>query len=180
MTQIEKKFMINLQGKDFVLHEGLLDAFHQNGGKEIRTELLSKDPWLFKATVVGEKGTYTGHGDASKENVNSAIARHIPRMAETRAINRALRFYNNIGMCSYEELGEGVTDTPSYGEPSREAPKTTRNEIELPDGRKLVTGISKKNNRRYYGIKDGTEIKFIKEDEYNDLMPTPALDKPDF
>jgi len=26
-------------------------------------------------------------------------------MAETRAIARALRFYNNIGMCSSDELG---------------------------------------------------------------------------
>jgi hypothetical protein len=39
------------------------------------------------------------------------VAKHKYRMAETRAIARALRWYNNIGMCSADELGEGVKET---------------------------------------------------------------------
>ena len=52
--------------------------------------------------------TGTGHltgRDACKGNVNPKIAPHIIRMAETRAVARALRLACNIGMCSVEELG---------------------------------------------------------------------------
>lgn len=105
---MDKKFVINLQGNDFVKFEGLLAEFHANGGKEIDTEELStstQERPVFKATVSGEKGTFSGHGDADDTNVNKMIARHKYRMAETRAIARALRWYNNIGMCSADELG---------------------------------------------------------------------------
>ncbi len=110
---MDKKFIINLQGKDFVLFEGLLNEFHKNGGKEILTEETASSTFetpSFKATVKGEKGTYTGHGDANNTNVNSMVAKHKYRMAETRAIARALRWYNNIGMCSSDELGGDIKE----------------------------------------------------------------------
>lgn len=107
---MEKKYIIKLQNKDFVTHEGLLNEFHQNKGKSISTEILRNDAMvLFKAVVSGEKGEFTAHGDADEKNVNRMIKPHMLRMAETRAINRALRLYNNIGMCSAEELGESST-----------------------------------------------------------------------
>lgn len=110
-TKVDKKFTMNIQGNEFIKFEGLLEMFHQNGGKSIHTELISsEEPYMFKATVEGENGTFTGHGDADKTNVNSMIAKHMIRMAETRAIARALRWYNNIGMCSADELGGD--DTP--------------------------------------------------------------------
>lgn len=107
MTKIKEQFVISLQGKDFVTHEGLLDAFHENNGEVITTTLeriTDNGTVIFKAKAMGEKGTYTGYGDANKNNVNKNIAKHLIRMAETRAVNRALRLYNNIGMCSIEEL----------------------------------------------------------------------------
>jgi len=60
--------------------------------------------FIFKATVTGERGTFTGYGDACKGNVGTMIVKDMMRMAETRAKARALRDYNNIGMCSAEEL----------------------------------------------------------------------------
>ena len=105
---MDKKYIINLQGNNFVKFEGLLSEFHNNGGKSIETEELEKSTFetpMFKATVSGEKGTFTGHGDANNSNVNSMISKHKYRMAETRAIARALRWYNNIGECSFDELG---------------------------------------------------------------------------
>ena len=104
---MDQRFVIKLQGKDFVTHEGLLNEFHVNGGEIIKTEIVSHIDNLivFKAKVSGSKGEFTGHGDCSPNNVNKMILPHMIRMAETRAINRALRFYNNIGMCSVEELG---------------------------------------------------------------------------
>ena len=40
---IQKEFIQNIQGKDFVKYEGLLSLFHENGGKEIRTELVQSE-----------------------------------------------------------------------------------------------------------------------------------------
>lgn len=106
MIEIPRKFMVQLQGKNFVTFEGLLNAFHESGGTEIKTAMIGDgNPYIFKAMVVGDKGTFTAHGDADEKNVNRMIARHKIRMAETRAIARALRLYCNIGMTSVEELG---------------------------------------------------------------------------
>jgi hypothetical protein len=108
---MKPEFIINLQGNQFVKFEGLLNEFHENGGEAIETsetENSTPDRPCFKAIVTGSKGTFTGHGDADETNVNRMIVRHKYRMAETRAIARALRWYNNIGMCSADELGEGV------------------------------------------------------------------------
>jgi len=102
---IDKKFIINLQGKEFITFEGLLNLFHEKGGNEIKTEILSQDPFIIQATVKGIKGIFQGIGDADDNNVNKLISKHKFRMAETRAIARALRWYNNIGMCAAEELG---------------------------------------------------------------------------
>ena len=105
MIKIDKKFIINLQGKNFVLFEGLLNLFHENGGQSIKTEIVSTNPFIVQATAEGERGVFQGIGDADETNVNRMIVRHKLRMAETRAICRALRWYNNIGMCSADELG---------------------------------------------------------------------------
>lgn len=104
-------------GDDFVSHQDLLKAAHELGVVTITTEMLTKpeDPIaVFKAIVTMEitKGkdkilqTFVGHGDADAKSVNSTIAPHKIRMAETRAINRALRLATNIGKTSIEELGE--------------------------------------------------------------------------
>lgn len=114
---VEKRFIQKLQGKDFVTHEGLLDEFHKNKGVSINTEKLDSPEgmFIFKATVRGEKGDFTGHGDADDQNVNSNIAKHKMRMAETRAVNRALRLYNNIGMCSIDELKDTADKPGEFG-----------------------------------------------------------------
>jgi hypothetical protein len=57
--------------------------------------------------VVSSNGeTFTDVGDANPENCNSRIAKHLLRMASTRAIARALRSFTNIGMTCLEELGD--------------------------------------------------------------------------
>jgi len=106
--QIPNEFITKLQGKEFILFEGLLNLFHQNGGATIKCEetpTSTIEHPKFKAIAIGTTGEFTGHGDANSQNVNSMIAKHSYRMAETRAIARALRLYNNIGMTSAEELG---------------------------------------------------------------------------
>jgi hypothetical protein len=63
--------------------------------------------WVFKATVYPSprsKG-FVGFGDADSSNVSSLVHGAEMRVAETRAVNRALRKAYGIGLCSVEELG---------------------------------------------------------------------------
>src|ERR1019366_3840336 len=79
----------------------------------IRTVLQERqsDPiagrWLFKATVYKRSGSkgFIGYGDANPSNVSSLVHGAEMRVAETRAVNRALRKAYGIGLCSVEELG---------------------------------------------------------------------------
>jgi RecB family exonuclease len=51
-------------------------------------------------------GLFIDIGDANPMNCNSKVARHIIRMASTRAKARCLRDLTNIGMTCLEELGD--------------------------------------------------------------------------
>jgi hypothetical protein len=109
---MKREFLIDRQGKQFVLYAGLLDEAHRNGLKAIRTQMVqSPSPQngnvcICVAEVETEKGTFSGIGDASPESVGRNIAPHFIRMAETRAKARALRDAINVGAVAFEELGE--------------------------------------------------------------------------
>mgnify|MGYP003138500035 CR=1 FL=1 len=105
---IDPRFIVDLHGKQYITHEGLLSLAHEAGLKAISTDLISYQgvgkEAVVQATAEGEKGTYTGLGDASPQNVGKNIATATLRMAETRAVNRALRAYLGIGMTTFEEM----------------------------------------------------------------------------
>ena len=48
---------------------------------------------------------FVGYGDADPSNVSTLVRGAEMRMAETRAVDRALRKAYGIGLCSVEELG---------------------------------------------------------------------------
>ena len=59
---------------------------------------------------------FVGYGDADPSNVSSLVRGAEMRVAETRAVNRALRKAYGIGLCSVEELGSlSGPPTPSVG-----------------------------------------------------------------
>jgi hypothetical protein len=63
--------------------------------------------WAFQAVVYRSsrcKG-FVGYGDANPSNVSSLVRGAEMRVAETRAVNRALRKAYGIGICSVEEIG---------------------------------------------------------------------------
>jgi hypothetical protein len=62
---------------------------------------------VFKATVYKKSGStgFVGYGDADPSNVSPLVHGAEMRVAETRAVNRALRKAYGIGLCSVEELG---------------------------------------------------------------------------
>src|SRR6202166_3571083 len=97
----------------YVTHAGLLRIAHRNHCSGIKTRLEKQysDPsanrWVFKAIVYNptlSKG-FVGYGDANPSNVSSLVHGAEMRIAETRAVNRALRKAYGIGLCSVEELG---------------------------------------------------------------------------
>lgn len=127
---MKKEYIINRQGKDFVLYEGLLDEAHQQGLKSISTTLIqipceeNGNVAVVHAEVETEKGVFSGIGDASPSNVNRMIVPHLIRMSETRAKARALRDAVNVGVTAVEELGD-FEETADRLEPAS-APRIAR------------------------------------------------------
>ena len=102
-----------LEGRWYVTHAGLLSMAVRRRCRGIRTSMEHhmSDPnshrWVCKAVVYKGSGTrgFTGYGDADPSNVSSLVHGAELRVAETRAVNRALRKAYGIGLCSIEELG---------------------------------------------------------------------------
>ena len=98
--------VVELQGKKYPTHAGLLALAHAHGMTSMTTDVLSYQDGeaVVKATCEGSRGIYTGHGDASPANVNRNIASAVLRMAETRSQNRAMRAYLGLGATTLEEM----------------------------------------------------------------------------
>lgn len=145
---MREEYMIERQGKRFVLYAGLLEEAHSRGLRSIETELLqvpakeNGDVAIVKAVIRTEEGKFGGIGDASPQNVNRAIAPHLIRMAETRAKARALRDAINVGVTAFEELGgeEEVVESPGTQERNEQQPRAEHEEGrgELPATRKQL------------------------------------------
>jgi hypothetical protein len=105
------KYIVSVQGKDFITFAGLLAEAHSQGLIAIETNMLNTDikSPIFKASVViqaegSQPKSFSGYGDACAENVAPMVKKALIRMAETRAVARALRFACNIDMAALEEL----------------------------------------------------------------------------
>jgi hypothetical protein len=105
--------IVLIDGKWYVTHAGLLRIALRRRCLGIRTTLQERqsDPianrWVFRATVHKTRGSsgFVGYGDAHPSNVSPMVRGAEMRIAETRAVNRALRKAYGIGLCSVEELG---------------------------------------------------------------------------
>jgi hypothetical protein len=135
---MREEYMIERQGKKFVLYAGLLEEAHARGLRSIETELLqvphaeNGEVAIARAVVRTEEGKFSGIGDASPGNVSRAIAPHIIRMAETRAKARALRDAINVGVTALEELGDEEEVAPSREGVQMSAARTEENKNEPP------------------------------------------------
>jgi hypothetical protein len=117
--------------KEVATYAGLLAQAHDEGLKAIVTSILqvpTEDNGhlaIVLARVETDKGSFTGIGDASPDNVNHRIRPHIIRMAETRAKARALRDAVNIGVVALEELGDDAPEEV-YQPPAQRQPDNVR------------------------------------------------------
>lgn len=102
-----------LDSKWYVTHSGLLRLAKRNHCVGIQVQAMHEfcEPaqcrWVFRATVYKSRISkrFVGYGDADPSNVSALMHGAEMRIAETRAVNRALRKAYGIGLCSIEELG---------------------------------------------------------------------------
>jgi len=121
LRELTKKFALSvsdghvqfLNGRWYITHSGLLRIAQSRRCLGITTAVQenlsepSRDRWVFKATVYKGQNSrgFVGFGDANPTNVSPVVLGAEMRVAETRAVNRALRKAYGIGLCSVEELG---------------------------------------------------------------------------
>jgi hypothetical protein len=105
--------LILLDGRWYVSHTGLLGLARRNrcAGIQVQPVRTFCNPatqrWAFRATVFKSRTCrgFVGYGDADPSNVSFLVHGAEMRVAETRAVNRALRKAYGIGICSVEEIG---------------------------------------------------------------------------
>ncbi len=105
--------VLYLNNRWYVTHTGLLSLANRRRCAGIRVSPVrafcnpAAGRWAFKATVFRSKNCrgFVGYGDADPSNVSSLVRGAEMRIAETRAVNRALRKAYGIGLCSVEEIG---------------------------------------------------------------------------
>ena len=105
---------------------GLLDLAHQKNLTSMEVDLLQYPTTDNEKTAVckavaktANGGVFVDVGDANPMNCNAKVARHIIRMASTRAKARCLRDLTNIGMTCLEELGDLTEVIGAEDEPGR-------------------------------------------------------------
>ena len=113
-----------LGGHWYITHSGLLRIAADRRCLGISTSVQkslstpSTNRWVFRATVYKSRDSkgFVGFGDADPSNVSSLVRGAEMRVAETRAIDRALRLAFGIGLCSVEELGSQPASIPPLPE----------------------------------------------------------------
>ncbi len=123
--------LLYLGGTWYITHAGLLRIAHRKRCSGILVRPANQfcdragSRWAFRATVYKSqtcKG-FVGYGDADPSNVSPLVHGAEMRVAETRAVNRALRKAYGIGICSVEEIGSFAEPTPSSRESKKLPPQ---------------------------------------------------------
>ncbi len=108
--------LILLDGRWYVTHAGLLGIARRKKCDGIHVEAVpalsdaTANRFVLKAMVYPSKSSvgFVGYGDADPSNVSPLVRGAEMRVAETRAVNRALRKAYGIGICSVEEIGSSI------------------------------------------------------------------------
>jgi len=141
LKTLSEEFNFSLQKGDFqllenswyVTHTGLLRLARRKHCRGIHAEAVeslcdsASGRYVLKATVYPSKTSsgFVGYGDADPTNVSALVRGAEMRIAETRAVNRALRKAYGIGICSVEEMG--TVPMPAVGSPPPKMPSTPAN-----------------------------------------------------
>lgn len=142
LREISKGFRLSIATGDlllldagwYVTHDGLIRLARRRRCVGIDVAAVDQfcDPpsgrWSFRATVYRSKNCkgFVGYGDADPSNVSPLVRGAEMRVAETRAVNRALRKAYGIGICSVEEVG-ALAEPPQSPRESRKLPPQPAN-----------------------------------------------------
>jgi hypothetical protein len=122
--------LIFLDNGWYVTHSGLTSLARRNRCAGINIQPVesfcnpSAQRWAFEATVYKSRACkgFVGYGDADPSNVSPLVHGAEMRVAETRAVNRALRKAYGIGICSVEEIGS-LAGQPASRPESKKLPQ---------------------------------------------------------
>jgi hypothetical protein len=126
--------LLLIDGRWYITHTGLLKIATRNRCHGIQIEPAAEFcetsalRYAFRATVYTSpecKG-FVGYGDADPSNVSFLVHGAEMRVAETRAVNRALRKAYGIGICSVEKIGS-FADPPQSSRESKKLPPQPTN-----------------------------------------------------
>ena len=117
----------------YVTHTGLLRLARRKRCRGIHVEAVDSlcdsaaNRFVLKATVYPSKESagFVGYGDADPSNVSLLVRGAEMRIAETRAVNRALRKAYGIGICSVEEIGSNSGPMAPAPDAQKFPPKNT-------------------------------------------------------
>jgi len=147
--KLDERWIIEIEGNQFVKYAGLLDLGHQKGISQIEVEPLqlpNKDNGnsaICKATVISKTGeSFTDIGDANPGNCSSKVVKHLLRLASTRAIARSLRTFTNIGYTCLEELAD-LNDVIGNGPKTGSKPKAEKPVSKKPKAAKSTQSKTK-------------------------------------
>jgi hypothetical protein len=138
LSEITIRHKLSITGGDllylgngwYVTHTGLLGLARRNRCAGIHVQPVPAfcdvptQRWAFAATVYKSRTCrgFNGYGDADPSNVSPLVHGAEMRVAETRAVNRALRKAYGIGICSVEEIGS-FADQPASSRESKKLPE---------------------------------------------------------
>jgi hypothetical protein len=120
-----------IDGRWYVTNSGLLRVAHRKHCQGMQVQPLKAfcdlgaSRFAFRATIFTSpncKG-FVGYGDADPSNVSFLVHGAEMRVAETRAVNRALRKAYGVGICSVEEIGSFAEPTHASREPKKLPPQ---------------------------------------------------------
>ncbi len=147
----------------YVSHSGLLAIARRNHCAGIQVHPVPQfcdpamDRWAFEATVYKSKTCkgFVGYGDADPSNVSPLVRGAEMRVAETRAVNRALRKAYGVGICSFEEIGSRLAAaTAEDGHSNGDGTNTLRAQLcQLVSQHKLNASRVKQYGADFCGTK---------------------------
>lgn len=145
---------IDIKGKPYVTVAGRVEEAHKaNKTLSITTELVPADVVLFKATVVTEKGTFTGYSAA---NPAKAIEKMTPHeVAETSAVGRALGFAGYgiaEGIATAEEIHKAQPN------PTAISSRATSDQVSMILKELKRTGVDKDKIYKTFNVTDLTDL----------------------
>jgi hypothetical protein len=139
-TRVAKHYRFSVESGDllwlddhwYVTHSGLIRLARRSHCAGIHVEPVAQfsdaaaSRWAFKATVYKSRTCrgFVGYGDADPSNVSPLVHGAEMRVAETRAVNRALRKAYGTGICSIEEIGASTAPSDTARVSQKLPPKS--------------------------------------------------------